>query len=589
MLQFLIAVIAVAGSYKLVRAIRTLFQHVNQIKQVQQGNLFQNAQEVSQPIWMPVEKGVIPNWLSGIMYRIGPGKYNLDGKVMIKHAFDGLPFMHRFEISPERQAVRYNSRNLSTSVERQLVQERAKSAVFFGHVQEATLWDRCMAPVKRFKQVFGGISDTQNPSSAMVGVTVTPNYPVPSDWLDRSKDTLGDYHLVSKTDLNLLQQVHANTLEPKRIYKYGSYDKRLDGDLSAAHHQYDPVTQEIFNFTIKFGPVPKLTVFSISRSGQVSILAEITHRRLPDGAQSRIRPSYIHSFMLTQSHVIIPEYPLYYHGADILLSGNAVGSYKWDEESPTYFHIISRRQDIGHIITLPADSFFSFHNCNAWDFVDENGDPGILLDTCAFADADIIYQLHSFGTYLRRPVGESKVTTQTRPKGISMPPIRQPSFGDLRRYKLTWKRDLDQGSVAYTNIASNIEFARFSQHYALLQNQFAWACQLISPKTEKEAERYILVKIHLETGAIVAYNKPRHSCSEPIFVPKSADGNEDEGAVISLVNVVGEKGPEQDSSFLLILDAASMEEIARCSIGPYNISTFHGSYINSDFENVSMN
>ena len=71
MLQFLLAVIVAAGSYKLARYLQALIRLVDQIAVVQQGNQFQNAQEVPDPIWLPVEKGVIPSWLSGIMYRVG--------------------------------------------------------------------------------------------------------------------------------------------------------------------------------------------------------------------------------------------------------------------------------------------------------------------------------------------------------------------------------------------------------------------------------------------------------------------------------------------------------------------------------------
>lgn len=126
---------------------------------------------------------------------------------MIKHAFDGMPFMHRFEISAKRQAVRYNSRHLAESVEQDLVQGRGKQMAFFGHVQELSLWDMFDAVIGRFKMVVNGLRIQENDaSSAMVGVTATPNYPAPVAW------TTKDPFLVAKTDLNLLQQVHPESL-----------------------------------------------------------------------------------------------------------------------------------------------------------------------------------------------------------------------------------------------------------------------------------------------------------------------------------------------------------------------------------------
>lgn len=126
---------------------------------------------------------------------------------MIKHAFDGMPFMHRFELSAKQQAVRYNSRHLAESVERDLVQGHGKQMAFFGHVQELSLWDMMGAVASRFKIVVNGLKIPDNDASAaMVGVTATPNYPRPLAW------TTKDPFLVAKTDLNLLQQVHPESL-----------------------------------------------------------------------------------------------------------------------------------------------------------------------------------------------------------------------------------------------------------------------------------------------------------------------------------------------------------------------------------------
>lgn len=512
---------------------------------------------------------------------------------MIKHAFDGMPFMHRFEISAKRQAVKYNSRHLAESVEQELVQGHGKQMAFFGHVQELSLWDMFDAVIGRFKMVVNGLRIQENDaSSAMVGVTATPNYPVPVAW------TTKDPFLVAKTDLNLLQQVHPESLgkyhllylshdsqhmiEPKKLYKYGEYDPRIQGDLSAAHHQYDPITEEVFNFSLKLGPVPKITVFSISSTGQVSILAEITHRKLPgsssSNSNSRIRPSYIHSFFLTRNHIIIPEYPLYYEGLDFLTTGNAMASMRWDDKTPTtYFHVIGRRPDIGHVVSIPTNGFYSFHGGNAWDSVDMDGNPVIELDVCAFPDGDILYQLHTFGTFWRSMdmTATSSNILKDTPKGMTLPPKRQDTFGDLRRYRLTWS------GASYRTLAPNIEFARFSQHYALKPYRYIWACQFKKPMKD-QYERYAVVKVDLDTGVITQHDSIHMTFSEPIFVPKPGSDQEDEGVVVCL-------GTTDDGSYLVILDAKTMEKIAQCHLGPFSISTFHGSFVDEQFQNVSIN
>lgn len=374
------------------------------------------------------------------------------------------------------------------------------------------------------------------------------------------------------------------------MFTYAQYDKRLKGDLAAAHHQYDPITGEVFNIDVKLGPRPKIKVFSITESGQVTVLAEITHRKLFDGRTSRIRPAYIHSFWLTQNYVIIPESPLYYQGVDLIITGTAVSGLVWDEASPTFLHIVSRRPGAEHLVTLEAASFFTFHVGNAWDTVDAGGEPVIHLDCGAFPNGDILYQLDTFGHPLRS--GEQDVRSAAgrgRLRGISMPQERQSSFADLHRYTLRWSSD--EGSVTCRKIASNIEFLRFSQKYAMRPYRYLWGCELL-PATAELNERYCLVKVDLETGALLHFEEPDFVCSEPIFVPPSSSKDadeEDDGVLLSFVNVHGNNTKEQDHCLLLVLDAKTMTKMASCNIGTFKAVTFHGSFVDQDFQNVSMN
>ena len=92
-------------------------------------------------------------------------------------------------------------------------------------VQNLSIWERCIATVQRFREIFfTGIIDRSDPSSMMVGVTPTPNFPMPVNWVERSKELLGEHHLVSKTDLNVLQQIHANTLGKNAFFSFIIYD-----------------------------------------------------------------------------------------------------------------------------------------------------------------------------------------------------------------------------------------------------------------------------------------------------------------------------------------------------------------------------
>lgn len=195
-----------------------------------------NTPEIQKPVWLPVS-GTIPSWLNGILYRIGkkekeinpchsiltcscntigPAKYNLgdqNGKqYMIRHAFDGLPFIHRFEISSEQQKVRYNSRLTAEAVEQSLVNGNS-SGIFFGHMpDEEQGWGRFAKTIQRLDNTLFRATPQDvtlaNPSSRAVGVTVTPNYPLPKAFQRDANDRV----LVAKSDYNMLQKVDEDTL-----------------------------------------------------------------------------------------------------------------------------------------------------------------------------------------------------------------------------------------------------------------------------------------------------------------------------------------------------------------------------------------
>ncbi|KAL0579777.1 hypothetical protein ABG067_008616, partial [Albugo candida] len=144
------------------------------------------------------------------MYRIGPGLFNIKQKsgttFSIKHAFDGLPFMHRFQVDGQAQTLTYNSRCLANSVKRSIEEGTDKGSIFFGHVPIVTLPQFILGFFARIDSLLIR-PKVKLPDNQSIGVTATPNYPLPSHW---KKD--GERVLVSKTDANMLQKIHADTL-----------------------------------------------------------------------------------------------------------------------------------------------------------------------------------------------------------------------------------------------------------------------------------------------------------------------------------------------------------------------------------------
>ncbi|KAI8967397.1 carotenoid oxygenase [Mycotypha africana] len=561
---------------------------------------FKDLPEVQNPISLKVESGKIPEWFSGIMYRVGPGRFNLQQEngpsFSIRHAFDGLPFMHRFHINGSNQTVTYNSRVLFKAAQTSFEGNNKKdiSPIFFGHLSQISFLEWFVHLVNRMRVLilFPTPKSNMAPDSASVGVTVTPGFPLPKA-LHGAEDK--EKVLVSKTDANILQKIHAETLEPQRLFDYADYDARFDGQFSAAHHQYDPITKEVFNFSLTITPQPKLIVFKISPDGKTTtILSTITHhydKKTPFGA------AYIHSFWLTKNYVIIPEAPLAIKdkGLNMLLTGSFLSSMSWDIHRPTYCHVIRRHPingEDGLIASIPIkDNFFTFHTGNAYEITcPSTGDSLLTLKSASFANGDIMHQLHSYGVpHHKRPSwDDAPVSDQSSHSrflnGLNHPPRRQTCFGDFVQYQL----NLTKNAVRQIDVlAKNVEFPRFNQQKSMLEERYVYGCQLYG-YTEKKDETCCLVKIDTTTSKpsyssdnVLTYIKEGYMCSEPIFVPQPSATEEDDGVLLSLMN-------HADCCYLIILDAKTMKEAARVKIGQFTAITFHGSYVDHEFEPVNI-
>lgn len=393
---------------------------------------------------------------------------------------------------------------------------------------------------------------------------------------------------------------------PENLFNYSHFDRQLSGELSAAHNQYDPDTDEVFNFTLKIGPAPTLTVFSTSAKSQsTTILANIKHRL--DSERSPIRLCYIHSFWLTKNFIVIPEAPLFLRnmGMDFIAGGSVLSGMSWNSQAPTYLHVISRRPDLGHVASIPVDAFFTFHTGNAWEQTTaSDGTIGLKLDCAAFPDGDIMYQIHNFGqtappTAKRKspPSEFENADLHERTHGFTVPPRPQTSFGELRRYTVTFNLSSAQhqsvSSASYASLAENMEFLRFNQEYSMRPNKYLYGNRLVTA-TQTEGARYCMIKVDTETKETVVFDSPDYVCSEPIFVPRpktepgDKDHREDDGAVLSFINVTNHQGGKRHC-FLLVLDASNMKEIARCFIGDFSATTFHGSFVDYEFKSISVN
>ncbi|RUP49150.1 carotene dioxygenase [Jimgerdemannia flammicorona] len=374
----------------------------------------ENTPEILDPVKINVA-GSLPSWLGGVLYRTGPGKFNIplgdNSMYHIQHPFDGLSLVHRFEFDGSSNTVTYNSRYTAKGVEKRII-ERDNTLLFFGPDPCKTVFDK-ISSVFHHITGMGKIRDRQDndPSSEIINVAVTPNYPIPRG---ERFEGLGSQGLVVKTDANMVQVLDEVTLEPKKIFTYTDFEPDIIGQLSAAHHQEDPATGETVNFVMEMGAMVQFHVFSVSPSGVTTKFEPIYQNLVdPDEKRSALKPAYVHSFSMTEKYIVVPNYPYWfsYGGLSTLWHGSIYESFFWDGTKPTLFHVLDRETK-KHVATFQADAYFAFHTVGAWDEEDIDGDDVIVFDVCAYESADIIGA--SFGYGKKTGDGEAASTENGR-------------------------------------------------------------------------------------------------------------------------------------------------------------------------------
>lgn len=477
---------------------------------------FENCTEVTEAVSLPFD-GSMPSWLRGTLYRNGPGVFDVptarDGTVHIDHWFDGLAVLHRFEILDG--TITYRNRHIARGLERYIGERGRADYLSFAN-------DPCLNVFEKVMTQFRGGPNDPDTGRAVQNADVTVG-------------RLGADQFVCKTDGNVLQPFDPNSLEPAELTSYTGINPDFEGQLSAAHSQYDLERREFFNYTLKLGRDSCYTVFCIpddDPSGHVL-------------AKFEAPPAYIHSFALTPRYVILMVWPALLNPLKVLWHRNLVDAMRWDPEQGTVFHVIDRERRERRAI-YRSEPFYAFHNVNAF----EDGDD-VCIDLCAYPDASVIDRLRLDRLRSRQP----------------------PGLGQLRRYRLAGLAGAvpAENRAAHYHVLSDTpcELPRFNQTMHMRDYRFVYGLS----SSERKGFWDRLAKIDLGDGSSLEWSEEGCYPGEPIFVAAPRANGEDDGVILSVVLDSASGG-----SFLLVLDAQSFAEIGRATDVPRVPIGFHGNF-----------
>jgi beta,beta-carotene 9',10'-dioxygenase len=303
------------------------------------------------------------------------------------------------------------------------------------------------------------------------------------------------------------------------------------GQLSTAHPHMDRATKGMLNYAAKLGPRTSYRFFLLRPgSSKPEVIATKPVRE----------PAYMHSFGLTQRWLVLAEFPFVVNPPRLAFSGRPyIENYRWKPELGTRFHLFDRAtgESVGPFET---DARFGFHHVNSYE---EDGE--VVADICTFPDTGIVEDL-----YMERLRAGKPVTP-----------------GHLERFRIS----PEAGTVRSERlIDESIELPRINYGRCNERSyRYVWGVGL--GREDRWIDR--IVKADLVERRSTAWFEEGCFPGEPVFVAAPDADDEDEGVLLSIV-LDGRKG----NSFLLVLDARSLDELARAEVPHHIPFGFHGQF-----------
>lgn len=330
---------------------------------------------------------------------------------------------------------------------------------------------------------------------------------------------------ISMTETPMPVQFDPYTLQTAGVQPY-----EAPGELTTAHPHMDRASHGMINYAAKLGRSSSYRFFAVDpEESKPRSLASLPVKE----------PAYMHSFGLTERWLVLAEFPLVVNPLALVLSGRPyIENYRWKPELGTRFTLIDRAsgEATGGFET---DACFAFHHVNAY----EDGDD-VVVDMCAFEDAGVIEDL-----YLER-LREGK-------------PVAAP---ELTRFRL----GMDDRSVRRERLSdAEIELPRIN--YGRCNERpyrYVWG-NGNGPSGWLER----IVKIDTSDGTSLSWAQDSCFPGEPVFVARPGAEHEDDGVLLSVV-----LDAAAETSYLLVLDAADLREVARASVPHHIPFGFHGQF-----------
>lgn len=313
--------------------------------------------------------------------------------------------------------------------------------------------------------------------------------------------------------------------------KFDSFDGKLDGPFTA-HPKIDPATGDWYTFSTEFrgGRIQH----AVLRQGQLD------HYSLLDVQKPAL--AFLHDYYLTENYLVFPDLSLRFNPKELF----------GDEQSPMVFDpsymmrwgVIRRDHQAGDAVRwfTTEQPGHLWHVVNGWEETREDG------------GTDIVVFAPVFRSY---------------PSNI---PIHNPQEPHTTFNK--WRLNMDSGEVTEDRVLLDHFYERpsFNTAYLGRQNRFAY---LLDEEKEGMMAKGVLKYDMLDEREAAYFDYGEFYGGEALFVPRANATAEDDGYLLELLMTA-------DRADLLILDAATMQELARLHLPQRVPFGVHSCWLNPD-------
>jgi carotenoid cleavage dioxygenase-like enzyme len=317
------------------------------------------------------------------------------------------------------------------------------------------------------------------------------------------------------------------------------HDRRtMRRELTTAHPHSEPGdTPALLNFFTRLGARCSYEVFRLGPRTRVrEVVARIPVRE----------PGYMHSFGVTDRWIVLAEFPFLVQPARLALSGKPfIRNFRWLPERGTRFILVDRTGRRAPRV-LQGPPCFAFHHVNAYDEGDD-----VVVDLVAYDDPSIIDALYL--DRLRRGAPDFPAGTWRRFRLRDVTAARGATVHEERRIDVA------------------VELPRLD-YERVNARPYRWCYATAAPRAGDFLTA--IAKLDTEDGSAALWHEPGCCAGEPVFVAAPDATAEDDGVLLSVVldSIAGR-------SFLLVLDARDLRELARAE-APHAIPAgFHGAHL----------